>query len=140
MRAFLNREPWNLPIGIGLLVVLLWWIGWVTSPWVVVAVFALVAASVVKGRFTRWRDLQRRGYFGGRRVRGVWVYEERHGSQVRSLELKMENTEPGHYELFVPSKSEWQKSVPYWAHDRQQEIVHRIAERLKSRDIHFSDA
>lgn len=140
MTAFYNRHPWNLIVGFGCLVAVLFWIAVMISPWVVAGIFALIAFLVLKERFIRWRDLRRKGYFGGRQVKGVWVYEERHGAHVRSLTLKMENTEPGHYELFLPSESVWRTSVPAWAQDRQREIVERIAERLDSSDIHASDA
>lgn len=102
--AFYNRDPWNLIVGFGCLAAVLFWIAVMISPWVVAGIFALIAAAVLKERFIRWRDLRRKGYFGGRRVKEAWVHEERHGTHVRSLTLKMENTEPGHYELFLPSE------------------------------------
>jgi hypothetical protein len=108
--------------------------------WVVAGVFALIGASLLRQRLIRWSDLRQKGYFGGRRVRDTWVYEERDRAEVRSLILEMSHTEPGHYELFLPDDSAWRTSVPGWAQDRQQEIVQRIAERLKPRDIHVGDA
>jgi hypothetical protein len=140
MTAFYNRDPWNLVVGFGCLAAVLFWLAVMISPWVVAGLFALIAVSVLKARLIRWRDLRRKGYFGGRQVKGAWVYEERHGAHVRSLTLKMGMTEPGHYELFLPSEPVWRTSVPAWAQDRQQEIVQRIAERLKSSDIHSGDA
>jgi hypothetical protein len=133
---FYNRSPWNLVIGVGILVTLLYAIG---GPWAIAGSVALIGAFNVTARITRWRDLRQKGYFGGRQVRDTWVYEERDGTSLRALTLTMGNTEPGHWELFLPSQAEWRTSVPGWAQDRQQEIVRRIGERLKSRDIHIGD-
>jgi hypothetical protein len=144
MTPFYNRDPWNSAIGFGVVAALLCGLAVTIGPQVVagifVGIFALIATSLLRQRLIRSRDLHQKGYFGGRQVRGAWVYEERDGSEVRSLILEMSNTGPGHYELFLPSPSAWRASVPGWAQDRQQEIVQRIAERLKSRDIHAGDA
>jgi hypothetical protein len=144
MTPFYNRDAWNSAIGFGVVAALLCALAVSIGPQVVAAIFAgliaLLAALLWIQRFIRWRDLRQKGYFGGRRVLDTWVYEERDGAEVRSLTLEMSNTEPGHYELFLPSPSAWRTSVPGWAQDRQQEIVRRIAERLKSRDMHAHDA
>src|SRR5262245_14289140 len=136
MAPFYNRAPWNLVIGVGYVAVLLYGVAVATSPWVVAGIFGLIAISLLRQRFIRWSDLRHKSYFGGRRVRDTWVYEEREGPDRRALVLEMRNTEPGHFKLFLPSQSEWRTSVPAWAQDRQEEIVRRIAERLDSADIH----
>lgn len=56
-----------------------------------------------------------------------------------ALRIKRINTEPGHWELFVPAESEWQSSVPDWAANRRREIIERVIPYLKSGDIHFPD-
>jgi hypothetical protein len=144
MTLFYNRDAWNSAIGFGVVAALLCALAVAIGPRVVAAIFAgiiaLLAALLVRQRFIRWSDLRQKGYFGGRRVLDTWLYEERDGAEVRSLALEMSNTEPGHHELFLPSPSAWRTSVPGWAQDRQPEIVQRIAERLKSRDIHAHDA
>jgi len=47
------------------------------------------------------------------------------------------NTEPGHWELFIPTDSEWRATVPFWARDRRTEIAARIAEGWKLKDFHL---
>lgn len=144
MTRFYGRDPWNSVIRFGVVAALLCALTVSIGPRAVAAIFAgliaLLATLVLRQRFIRWSDLRQKGYFGGRRVLDTWVYEDRDGAEVRSLALELSNTEPGHYELFLPSQSVWRTSVPGWAQDRQQEIVQRIAERLKSRDIHAHDA
>lgn len=81
-------------------------------------------------RIVRTLSLRRNGYFGGRQVRGSWVYEERCGAELLALSLEMVNMEPGRWELFVPGEAKWREVVPAWAADRRSEIIQRIAERL----------
>ncbi len=55
------------------------------------------------------------------------------------LKIKLENTEPGHWELFVPTETEWRATVPVWAVDRREEIIQRIAPYFKNTDVHYPD-
>jgi len=107
-------------------------------PWSLLALIILFVANPVRLRIARWRDLRQKGYFGGKRVRKTWLYEELNGSELRSLSLPMEFTEPGHTELFVPDESAWQLAVPPWARERRTEIVSRIAERIAKADLHWT--
>jgi hypothetical protein len=109
-------------------------------PWSLLVLFLLIAANPVRLRIARWRDLRRKGYFGGRRVRKTWLYEELNGSELRSFSLPMEFTEPGHTVLIVPDKNAWRLAVPSWARERRTEIVIRIAERLAEADLHWDGA
>lgn len=141
MSRFYNREPWNLIVGFGfvlfLALLILAPLVALTSPWVLVLPFLLCAFFFAKAPLVRAVNLRRKGYFGGRRKGDVWVYEERSGRQTLSLSLRVENTEPGHYELFVPNDAEWRASVPPWAQHRRQEIVQRISEEWKPIDVHL---
>jgi hypothetical protein len=67
------------------------------------------------------------------------VYEEIVNGELLQLQIKLENTEPGHWELFVPTESEWRLNVPEWAMHRRDEISERIRPFFNNRDIHFSD-
>jgi hypothetical protein len=66
-------------------------------------------------------------------------YEERSGLSIRHFELNLENTEPGHYELFVPAQEEWTRTVPDWAQNRRDEIASRIRKSWRRDDVHFPE-
>ncbi|MBN4061471.1 hypothetical protein JYT58_01015 [bacterium AH-315-G11] len=100
---------------------------------------AWVIYLVSKQYIQRRISLNRFGYFAGRRVQKDCVYEEYINGKLLKFRLKLENTEPGHWELFVPSKDEWHSTAPEWARDRRAEIIERIKPHFKSTDIHFPD-
>jgi hypothetical protein len=81
--------------------------------------------------------LNKKGYFSGRRLNEYWIYEEMQGNSVAALMLPVANTEAGHWELFIPTDSEWRATVPSWAWERRAEIAARIAEGWKLKDIHL---
>ena len=83
--------------------------------------------------------LRDRGYFSHWQGPGQWVYEERHGYSLKAFILPIENTEPGHWEMFIPDDAKWRATVPDWARDRRQEIALRIAEAWKPKDFHIPD-
>lgn len=135
--SFYNRHPWNLIIGLVLVAGIFIGIAKITSPWVLVVPPILIAFHYSKQWSTRAIHLRAKGYFSGRQVRDKWIYEERRGGSVYSLTLEVENTEPGHYEIFVPTGDQWRASVPSWAQDRREEIAYRIAEGWKPDDFHM---
>ncbi len=98
-------------------------------------VIYLISKQYIQRRIS----LNRFGYFGGSREQEDCVYEEYINGKLLKLKIKLVNTEPGHWELFVPSKDEWQSTVPEWAADRRAEIIERITPHYKSTDIHFPD-
>lgn len=102
-----------------------------------IVVPAWVIYTVSKQYFKRRISLNRLGYFGGGREQEACVYEEFVNGKLLKLKIKLENTEPGHWELFVPTESEWRLNVPEWAMDRRDEIIERIRPYFKSTDIHL---
>jgi hypothetical protein len=56
---------------------------------------------------------------------------------VAALILPVDNTEPGHWEMFIPTDSVWRTTVPSWAWERRLEIATRIAEAWKPKDFHL---
>jgi hypothetical protein len=137
MEKFYNRSPWNLIIGLSVLVMILVGIALLTSLWILLVPIVLVVLPQLKFRLTRVIQLRRKGYFSGRRVRENWIYEELQGSKCISLILNVEYTEPGHHEIFIPNQTEWRESVPAWAQDRRDEIAKRIAEAWDTNDFHY---
>jgi hypothetical protein len=95
--------------------------------------------TVSKQYLKRKISLNRFGCFGGGRERVTIVYEEIVNGELLQLQIKLENTEPGHWELFVPTESEWRLNVPERAMHRRDEISERIRPFFNNRDIHFSD-
>ncbi len=138
MKDAVHKPPWNLMVGFVLLTGICVALARVFGLWLLV-IPVLMAAAYLTRRAKRTVGLRRKSYFGGRRAGTYWVYEEIRDGRLLTLELPMENTEPGHYELFVPEDAAWRAAVPEWAADRRDEIVHRIAERLKSADLHLPD-
>jgi|HubBroStandDraft_6_1064221.scaffolds.fasta_scaffold332241_2 hypothetical protein len=67
----------------------------------------------------------------------IRVYEERHRHSLVALILPVGNTEPGHWELFIPDDTKWRATVPEWACDRREEIALRIGEAWKPKDFHL---
>ena len=129
MFRFFNRYPWNAVAGLVLVAGILLGLARI-SPWIPTVLVALVILRLLRDWGMRAIHLRTKGYFGGRYRGGKWVYEERGSNAIRSLILDVENTEPGHYEMFIPSDDKWRASVPEWAQDRRREIANRISERI----------
>jgi hypothetical protein len=51
--------------------------------------------------------------------------------------MPVENTELGHWELFIPDDAKWRATVPDWAKDRRREIALRITEAWKAKYFHL---
>ncbi len=130
-------QVWCLLFGFILLAAIINIMSLIVGWWFLIALPIAIAAvfSILKAK--RILSLRDKGYFAGRRFRGQWLYEEIHDGEVCMLPLKLENTEPGHFELYVPSLVDWSETVPLWAANRREEIVRRIAERFKESDIHY---
>ncbi len=138
MSPFYNRDPWNLVIALGTITVLLVLVSAATSWWLLLAPIAIAAAVHSLAQVRRLHALITLGYHSRAIRHARLVYEERSPTWTRSLVFKLENTEPGHYELFVPKEPEWVRSVPDWATKRRVEIAQRIANTWRRDDVHFS--
>jgi hypothetical protein len=135
--TFLTRDPlagafWCVAFTVGSIN-----LGRYTTPWVIWPIFFMWLGATVYRNFIRSTRLSKKGYFSGRRVNEHWIYEEMQGLTVAALVLPIVNTEPGHWELFVPNDSEWRLAVPSWAWERRFEIASRIAEGWKPKDFHL---
>jgi hypothetical protein len=108
-----------------------------TPPWILWPIFFLWLYATVYRSVTRSMQLNKKGYFSGRRMNEHWVYEEMQGHDVVALILPTAHTGPGHRELFIPTDPEWRAAVPSWAWERRSEIATRIAEGWKPKDFHF---
>lgn len=86
---------------------------------------------------SRKRALMRRGFHPGRRVGAHWNYEELRDGVVVSLELPLEYTGRGEYDIHIPSEHDWLAGMPAWARDRRDEIVERLAASFKRSQMHF---
>lgn len=139
MPPFYNRDPWNLLIGFASMMVLLLVLAAVTSWWLLLAPIVPVVAIHAWIQARRVYALMTIGFHSRTIRQGRLIYEERSGRWTRSFILNLEITEPGHYELFVPSESEWAQSVPHWAAERRAEIAERIANSWRRDDVHILD-
>lgn len=135
-RPFYNRSPWNLIIGAIFFFAVGISIAAATTPWILLVPLVLWAIRSIKRFVQRQTGLDNRGYFSHAQNHH-WIYEERHGYSLAALILPLENTEPGHWELFIPEDAKWRATVPDWAKDRRKEIALRIAEAVKPRDFHL---
>lgn len=127
----------------------LWLIGGVVSigyrwPWTLALVAVIAAIGFGWPKLKRWHMLRTSGYSvqwsketpSG----GGYRYEEMHqGHQgpSRAFTAPLANTEPGHWEFFVPNDADWRITVPDWAQDRRREIVPRIAHHCRAADVHY---
>jgi len=110
--TFLTRDPlagafWCVACTVGLIN-----LGRYTTPWVIWPIFFLWLGATVYRNFIRSRRLSKKGYFSGRRLNEHWIYEEMQGPNVAALVLPVANTEPGHWEMFIPTDAEWRTAVP----------------------------
>lgn len=108
-----------------------------TTPWILWPIFFLWLYVTIFRNVTRSMRLNKKGYFSGRRSNENWIYEEMQGYHVVALVLPIANTEPGHWEMFIPTDAEWRATVPSWARERRSEIAARIAEGWKPKDFHL---
>ena len=137
MPAFYNRRPWNVIIGLGGLTAGLFAFAAATSWWVLLAPLALIAIVNVYRQVVRAYALAMDGYHAQSIRGGKLRYEEIHGSRIQSFSLKLENTEPGHYELFIPDETRWAEIAPDWAGQRRLEIAERIAKSWRRSGVHL---
>lgn len=136
-RPFYNRAPWNLIVGLSLFCVMVAAIALFTTPWILLIPFVIGMYVFARRNIVRTMSLKQKGYFSGRQVNEHWIYEERQGFVTAALVLPVSNTEPGHYELFIPEDALWRSTVPSWARDRREEIALRISEGWKARNFHL---
>jgi len=137
MTPFYNRDPWNLIIGFGSLAVIVFALAAATSWWLLLALPALIASVYIWQQVVRTFALVTYGYHSQWVGNGKLRYEEISASKRRAFTLNLENTEPGHYELFVPDEGDWVKLVPNWAEQRRIEIAERIAKTWRRADVHI---
>ena len=138
MPPFYNRSPWNLIIGLGGILAALIAVSAAISWWLLFLPLAVLASAYVITQAQRAYALLTAGYHSRLIRNGRLIYEERSRPFTRSLVLKLEYTEPGHCELFVPSESQWACSVPAWATGRRLEIAQRISETWRREDVHVN--
>ena len=134
---FYNRPPWNLVVAVILIVIAFLQIARHTTLWVLAVPLVLWAYWITSRECRRILQLQRVGYFSGTQIRNHWMYEEREGYATRAMLLPVENTEPGHWELFIPDEETWRDLVPTWAAERRAEIASRIAQGWNAADVHM---
>jgi len=135
--VFYRVDPWNLVFGVVAVTFGFVQIARATSLWMLLVPLLMIIYSFVKRETLRSLSLRNKGYFPGRRLRDYWLYEEVQKYSVLALLLPVANTEPGHWELFIPNDEQWRATVPDWARDRRKEIALRIAEGWKAKDFHL---
>jgi hypothetical protein len=135
--VFYRVDPWNLITAVVALTFGLMQIARSTTLWILLAPLLMFIYTFTKRETLRTLSLRNKGYSPGRRLRDYWLYEEAENFSVVALLLPMANTEPGHWELFIPDDAKWRATVPDWAKDRRLEIALRIAEGWKAQDFHL---
>jgi hypothetical protein len=108
---------------------------------ILLIVSVLILCFSIKNYILRIYSLKRYGYFGGNLIfrHGLCKYEEYNMGKLVDLKVGITNTEPGHWELFVPTEQEWRNNTPSWATNRRIEIIERIKPYFKKNDIHLPD-
>ncbi|HQS60018.1 MAG TPA: hypothetical protein PKZ37_16700 [Gallionellaceae bacterium] len=133
------KKFWSFIVGVYIIAVILYGIGQLFSPWIFVGIPVTLIALYFYNGINRYFSLRHKGYFAGRLRGDQVVYEERGNSETHKIKLNLENTEHGHYELFIPTAQEWCVVAPVWTMNRRQEIITRItlSKCLKESDIHY---
>jgi hypothetical protein len=130
-------------IGFGIVAIggaLLYLVSLVFNPLLLLLIIPVwVLYSLVRRRVMRTYRLKRHGYFACLSNQDECKYEEYMMGEVVDLRIKLENTGPGEWDLFVPTESERRSTVPIWATDRRTEIIERIMPCLGRIHIHFPD-
>ena len=134
---FYNRAPWNLVIGFAATIAVAISIAVAATPWIFLVPLVAWAIVSIQHQSARKSALRNKGYFSHRQGPDYWVYEERHGYSLVALILPVANTEPGHWEMFIPDDAKWRATVPDWARERRKEIALRIGEEWKAKDFHL---
>jgi hypothetical protein len=134
---FYNRDPWNLIFGFAGAIAVAVCIALAATPWMLLVPLLVWAVVSNRRHFRRKWALRDKGYFSHRQGQDHWIYEERQGYSLVAFILPVANTEPGHWELFIPDDAKWRATVPVWALDRRKEIALRIAEEWKPKDFHL---
>jgi hypothetical protein len=134
---FYNRPPWNFVFGFAAALAAAYGIALTTSPWLLLLPLVAWLVVAIRRHLLRKWALRDRGYYSHRHGPHFWVYEERQGHSLVALILPVSNTEPGHWEMFIPDDAKWRATVPDWAKDRRREIALRIAEAWKATDFHL---
>ncbi|MFA6901478.1 MAG: hypothetical protein WC236_00175 [Gallionellaceae bacterium] len=131
------KKFWTLLLTFYIAAVFVFSIGKIFSPWLLIGIPITLIGLFFLYPLKRFIALRQKGYFAGRRQADFWVYEERDKSQTRQMKIKLEYTEPGHHELFIPTDKEWRVVAPEWAMNRRQEIISRIIKCWKESDVHY---
>jgi hypothetical protein len=102
---------------------------------VIVACVAFFAFRWFWEATKRKRDLLKRGFHVGRRIGTHWVYEELRNGEVASIELPLDYSGRGEYDVHVPSERDWSANMPDWARGRRDEVVERLQAVFKRSQI-----
>ena len=113
-----------------------------TTLWFLAIPLSLTAYICLARPIRRTMQLRKLGFYRGHRIQRSefewdWVYEEIHDNELRELHLRMDHTDPGMWELFVPSEEKWRVMVPSWAQRRRDEIVSRVSPAIGSDRVHL---
>jgi hypothetical protein len=135
---FYNRKPWNWWLGTAFFLAPVVLAAALTSWWLLSLPLAWAAGVQAWNAARRVFSLARFGYHAARIRGGMLRYEERTGGARRSFVLRLECTEPGRRELFVPDEKVWAANVPDWAAGRRPEIAGRIARTWRRRDVRIA--
>lgn len=136
MKLFYNRQNLSVMIYLALMLGLLVFFLSITNWWLIFIPLSLMASGYLWDCVYRLYALSRKGYCSRIVNQGQLKYEERIDKSTRSFLLKLEYTEHGRYDLFLPSAAGWCDFVPSWAKDRRLEIIERIALSWKRENIH----
>ena len=108
-----------------------------SNSWFLLIPVFLLLMSWSGYHFRRSRSLKRKGFFFTWGSSGASSYEEATGDGSRKVLIPSSWTENGRAELFIPTRSDWERAAPDWAAQRRDEIFQRVVSVWNGFEIHY---
>ena len=99
-----------------------------------------VLISIIIKHLRSIARLHKHGYRLVTREPGCFDYEELAAGQARRFIFESDIMTKGPYRIYMSNPDHWRQRVPEWAKDRREEIVGRVREEYKTKDVAYINA
>jgi hypothetical protein len=136
MPSFDNHPARTMLAGIVLIAVLTVVAWFAVGKWAVFVPIVLIPMWRFSRALAPRGDLAAQGW-SGRRFKNYWVYEEQLGQDRPSLSIRLALADGDRYVLVVPSREEWERTMPLWAVGRRDDILERVLQSWAPEDVRW---